>query len=57
MHDPGRVRLREPVGRLRRDREQLLQGIRGPAARTSRRVFPSTSSIAMNDVPFADPTS
>ena len=49
VHDPGGMRLRQPVGRLRRDGEQLLQRQRarrqtGPAA-----VFPSTSSIAMNE--------
>ena len=57
VHDPGGVRLREPVGDLRRRRRAASSAGTGPSDRSSRSVLPSTSSIAMNEVPSAWPIS
>ena len=54
---PGGVRLGEPVRGLRRDGEQLLESQRARRRRAPGASSPSTSSMAMNDVPFAEPIS
>ena len=50
MHDSGRMSLGQAVGHLRREDSSFLRGT-GPAFRRSQRVLPSTSSIAMYEVP------